>query len=90
MLPPPLENRFIYATVEAFIVNLIVDVAGISDRFASALPGTLFGLAFHPIKNRMEHLLRRFEHYRRIGSQSFVLWPCLSRSTALFQPNALR
>jgi len=49
---------FTYATVEAFIVNLIVDVAGISDRFASALLGTLFGLAFHPIKNRMEHLLR--------------------------------
>jgi hypothetical protein len=35
-------------------------VAGIGDRFASALLGTLFGLAFHPIKNRMEHALRRF------------------------------
>jgi hypothetical protein len=32
-------------------------VAGIGDRFASALLGTLFGLAFHPIKNRMEHAL---------------------------------
>ena len=39
---------------------LLVDVAGIGDRFASALLGTLFGLAFHPIKNRMEHALRRF------------------------------
>ena len=39
---------------------LLVDVAGISDRFASALLGTLFGLAFHPIKNRMEHALRRY------------------------------
>jgi hypothetical protein len=51
---------FTYATVEAFLVNLLVDVAGIGDRFASALLGTLFGLAFHPIKNRMEHALRRF------------------------------
>ena len=51
---------FTYATVEAFLVNLLVDGAGISDRFASALLGTLFGLAFHPIKNRMEHALRRY------------------------------
>jgi hypothetical protein len=32
---------------------------GISDRFASALIGTLFGFAFHLIKDRMEHALRR-------------------------------
>ena len=51
---------FTYATVEAFLVNLFVDVTGISDRFASALLGTLFGLAFHPIKNRLERALRRF------------------------------
>jgi hypothetical protein len=51
---------FTYATVEAFLVNLLVDVTGIGDRFASALLGTLFGLAFHPIKNRLEHSLRRF------------------------------
>jgi hypothetical protein len=51
---------FTYATLEAFLVNFLVDVAGIGDRFASALLGTLFGLAFHPIKNRMEHALRRY------------------------------
>jgi hypothetical protein len=56
---------FTYATVEAFLVNLLVDVAGISDRFASALLGTLFGLAFLPIKNRMEHALRGFGLSRR-------------------------
>ena len=50
---------FTYAIVEAFLVNALVDMAGISDRFASALLGTLFGLTFHPIKNRMEHALRR-------------------------------
>jgi hypothetical protein len=51
---------FGYAIVESYVVNLVVEVAGISDRFASALLGTLFGLAFHPIKNRMENALRRF------------------------------
>src|SRR5437762_4415687 len=51
---------FTYATVEAFVANLLVDVLGVSDRFANALLGTLLALAFHPIKNRMEHALRRF------------------------------
>jgi hypothetical protein len=35
-------------------------VAGTSDRFASTLLGTLVGLAFHPVKSRMEHALRRY------------------------------
>jgi hypothetical protein len=57
----------------AFLLGLLlflVDVAGASDRFASALLGTLFGLAFHPIKNRMEHALRRFdpEHVTSVRS----------------------
>jgi hypothetical protein len=56
---------FTYAIVEAFLVNLLVDVTSISDRFASALLGTLFGLAFHPIKNRMEHALRRLSPLAR-------------------------
>ncbi len=54
---------FAYATIEAFVVNLLVEVAGVSDHFASAVLGTLFGLAFHPIKDRMEHLPRRFEPF---------------------------
>jgi hypothetical protein len=56
---------FTYAIVEAFLVNLLVDVTSISDRFASALLGTLFGLAFHPIKDRMEHALRRLSPLAR-------------------------
>jgi hypothetical protein len=51
---------FTYATVEAFVANLLVDVIGVSDRFANALLGTVLALAFHPIKNRMEHALRHF------------------------------
>jgi hypothetical protein len=49
---------FGYAIVESYVVNLVVEVTGISNGFASALLGALFGLAFHPLKNRMEHLLR--------------------------------
>src|SRR2546423_7215149 len=37
-----------------------VGVTRIRDRFASALHGTLFGLACHSIKNRMDHALRRY------------------------------
>jgi hypothetical protein len=51
---------FAYATIEAFVANLLVDVMGVSDRLANALLGTLLALAFHPIKNRMEYALRRF------------------------------
>ena len=49
---------FTYATVEAFVVNILVAKTGINDQFASALLGTVLALAFHPIKNRMEHGLR--------------------------------
>jgi len=50
---------FTYATFEAFVVNVLVDKLGVNDRFASALLGTVLALTFHPIKNRMEHALRR-------------------------------
>ena len=50
---------FTYATIEAFVVNILVAKTGINDQFASALLGTILALAFHPIKNRMEHGLRR-------------------------------
>jgi hypothetical protein len=50
---------FGYAIVETYVVNLVVEVTGISNGFASALLGVLFGLAFHPIKNRMESCLRQ-------------------------------
>jgi len=50
---------FTYATLEAFVVNIVVARTGINDQFASALLGAVLALAFHPIKNRMEHGLRR-------------------------------
>jgi hypothetical protein len=51
---------FTYATVEALVVNVLVAKTGINDQFASALLGTVLALGFHPIKNRMEHGLKRF------------------------------
>jgi hypothetical protein len=50
---------FTYATMEAFVANLLVDKIGVSNSFANALLGTVLALAFHPIKNRMEHALKR-------------------------------
>src|SRR5262245_42669120 len=50
---------FVYATAEAFVANLLVDKIGMNSSFANALLGTLLALAFHPIKNRMEHARRR-------------------------------
>jgi hypothetical protein len=42
-------------------VPSIVPIAqNTTDHFRESLLGTLFGLAFHPIKNRMEHALRRY------------------------------
>lgn len=52
---------FTYATVEAFVVNVLVDKLGVNDRFAGVFLGTVLALAFHPIKNRMEHVLRRLQ-----------------------------
>jgi len=49
---------FTYATLEAFVVNIVVARTGINDQFASATLGAVLALAFHPIKNRMEHGLR--------------------------------
>jgi hypothetical protein len=32
----------------------------VNDRFASAIFGAIFGLAFNPLKHRIEHFLKRF------------------------------
>jgi hypothetical protein len=58
---------FAYATMEAFVANLLTDKIGVSNSFANALLGTVLALAFHPIKNRMEHALKR------LGPQSTPL-----------------
>jgi hypothetical protein len=50
---------FAYATMEALVVDLLVDKIGMSNSLANALLGTVLALAFHPIKNRMEHTLKR-------------------------------
>jgi len=51
---------FTYATVEAFITNVLVDKIGVSNSFAGALLGTVLALAFHPIRTWIENALKRF------------------------------
>ena len=51
---------FGFAAVEAFFAEHVVAVLSITDHFASALIGGMFGLAFHPVKHRLEKLTERF------------------------------
>lgn len=63
-MPPsrfPLRRVFaLFAAVEIFIVETLVHALHVTDRFASASLGALFGLGFHPLKQRIEHFLKRF------------------------------
>lgn len=51
---------FGFATIEVFTAEHLVQALRITDHFASALIGGVFGLAFHPVKQRIEKLLERF------------------------------
>ena len=48
---------FIFASVEVFLHHQLVHWLGVTDTFASSLIGGVFGLAFHPVKHYLEHLL---------------------------------
>jgi hypothetical protein len=41
----------------------------VNDRFASAVLGAVFGLAFHPLKHRIEHFLNRFAPKEKTGAE---------------------
>jgi hypothetical protein len=45
--------------VEAFIVHGLVHELRVTDSFASALLGALLGSAFHPVRRRIERLMKR-------------------------------
>jgi hypothetical protein len=51
---------FLFAAAEIYIVESLVHALHVDDRFASAFLGALFGLGFHPLKQRIEHFLKRF------------------------------
>ncbi len=62
---------FGFAAVEAFSAEHLVAVLSITDHFASAFIGGMFGLAFHPVRHRFEKLIDRFNpKHRAVGAWS--------------------
>ena len=51
---------FLAAVVEIYVAHSVIHALHVSDRFASAVLGAIFGLAFHPLKQRIEHFMKRF------------------------------
>lgn len=51
---------FLFAVVEIYIAHSLIHALHIDDRFASSVLGAIFGLAFHPLKQRIERSLKRF------------------------------
>jgi hypothetical protein len=51
---------FLAAVVEIYVAHTLIHALHVSDRFGSAVLGAIFGLAFHPLKHRIEHFLKRF------------------------------
>lgn len=51
---------FLFAVVEIYVAHSLIHALNVNDRFASSVLGAIFGLAFHPLKHRIEHFLKRF------------------------------
>jgi hypothetical protein len=51
---------FLFAVIEIYAAHSLIHALHVNDRFASAVLGAAFGLAFHPMKRRIEHFLKRF------------------------------
>ncbi len=51
---------FLFAVVEIYVAHSLIHALHVNDRFASAVLGAIFGLAFHPLKHRIEHFMKRF------------------------------
>jgi len=51
---------FLFAVIEIYVAHSLIHALHVTDRFASAIVGAIFGLAFHPLKQRIEHFLKRF------------------------------
>jgi len=51
---------FLFAVVEIYIAHSIIHALHVDGRFANAVLGAIFGLAFHPLKQRIEHFMKRF------------------------------
>ena len=51
---------FLFAVVEIYIAHKLIHALHVNDSFVSAVLGAIFGLAFNPLKHRIEHFLKRF------------------------------
>ncbi len=51
---------FLFAVIELYVAHSLIHALHVNDSFASAVLGAIFGLAFHPLKQRIEHFLKRF------------------------------
>jgi len=51
---------FLFAVAEIYIAHMLIHALHVNDSFVSAILGAVFGLAFHPLKHRIEHSLKRF------------------------------
>jgi hypothetical protein len=59
---------FLFAVIEIYVAHSLVHALHVNDRFASAVLGAIFGLAFHPLKQRIEHFLKRFAPKEKTGT----------------------
>jgi hypothetical protein len=58
---------FLFAVIEIYIAHSVIHALHVNDRFASAVLGAIFGLAFHPLKHRIEHFMKRFAPKDKAG-----------------------
>jgi hypothetical protein len=59
---------FAFASVEAFVAEHLVSALHVTDHFASAVIGGIFGLAFHPLRRRIEMVLEKFHPKHRLAT----------------------
>jgi hypothetical protein len=58
---------FLFAVAEIYIAHRLIHALHVNDSFVSAVLGAIFGLAFHPLKHRIEHFLKRFAPKDKAG-----------------------
>jgi len=64
---------FVAAVVEIYVAHSVIHALHVNDRFASAVLGAIFGLAFHPLKQRIEHFMKRFAPKGKAGVEPAVV-----------------
>lgn len=66
---------FLFAVIEIYIAHSVIHALHVNDRFATAVLGAIFGLAFHPLKHRIERFLKRFAPKDKSGVEPVAVTP---------------